>query len=294
MRLILCQRAVEGQCDEVDNAVMKKDFASRVSRAVDSVRGHGIKSTPGVGIVLGSGLSDLADSFGGDSIRYADVEGFATPGVAGHKGTLSVSDSVAVMAGRFHGYEGHDIDDLVLPTAVLNGLGCHTVILTNAAGSIADGLVPGSIVLIRDHINLLGFNPLKGPNDEALGPRFPDMSSIYDIALRTRIRSSADSDGRDLPEGVYAAMPGPSYETPAEIHMLRTMGASMVGMSTVPEAIVARYLGMRVIGFSTITNYGAGISDRELDHAEVVEVGRMVQSKLAGILAESVKIASSE
>lgn len=184
------------------------------------------------------------------------------------------------MAGRFHYYEGRSMDDVVLPVATLCGLGARVVVLTNAAGGINPAYAPGDLVLIRDHINLMGVNPLVGPQAAGTTARFPDMTEVYDADLRSVARRI---DG-DLKDGVYAALTGPSYETPAEITMLARLGADLVGMSTVPEAIVARSYGVRVLGISTVTNLAAGLSGSLLDHSEVVEVGRSMQARMVRLL----------
>ncbi|TVQ23448.1 MAG: purine-nucleoside phosphorylase [Spirochaetaceae bacterium] len=262
---------------------MNTSFPEVVSRAAASIRDSSGRS-PRVGVVLGSGLSDVVDDLIGDSaadtIAYARIEGFGGPSVSGHRGTLTISDSVAVMAGRFHAYEGRPMDDVVLPVATLAACGVTTVIVTNAAGGINAAYAPGDLVLITDHLNLMGANPLIGPQDPASLARFVDMTVAYDPELRDLARSI---DG-ELKEGVYAALSGPNYETPAEIRMLRTLGADLVGMSTVPEVLVARSYGMRVLGISTVTNLAAGMSGRPLDHREVVEVGRSIRARMAELL----------
>lgn len=261
---------------------MKKGVEERIQAAVESVRTQS-RNSPPVGIVLGSGLSDLASRFGGDEIPYRNIASLPTPTVAGHRGTLTVGADVAVMAGRFHLYEGHPVDDVVLPIFVLHGIGVRTLIITNAAGGINAKFSPGDLVLIGDHMNLMGVNPLFGPNPQAFGPRFPDMSTAYSV----RLQEAADRvEGAEMPRGVYAALTGPSYETPAEVRMLRTLGADMVGMSTVPEVIIARYLGMQVLGISCITNIAAGLSKGELRHEEVVETGKRVEQRLGSLLKQ--------
>ncbi len=237
--------------------------------------------TPGVGVILGSGLSSIADTIGGREIPYNRITEFPAPTVAGHRGTLFLSGKAAVMAGRFHFYEGHPIDDIVLPVAVLRKLGVHTLIVTNASGGINRSYRPGELVLIRDHINLLGVNPLCGPNDDSLGPRFSDMTEAYSGELRVLARETSKLD---LAEGVYAALLGPSYETPAEIGMLAAIGADLVGMSTVPEVILARYLGMHVLGISCVTNLASGLGEGALDHTEVVATGKRVEQSLGSLI----------
>jgi purine-nucleoside phosphorylase len=196
-----------------------------------------------------------------------------------------IGDAVAVMAGRIHYYEGHPIQDVVLPVFLLHRVGVRTLVVTNAAGGVNRTFTVGELVLIRDHINLMGVNPLRGPNP-GQGPRFPDMSTAYDPKLRELARAVS---GGKMSEGVYAAFPGPSYETPAEVRMADRMGADLVGMSTVPEVIAASYLGMRVLGISCVTNMAAGILPQPLDHAEVIRAGKEAGPRfvelLGGILA---------
>jgi purine-nucleoside phosphorylase len=238
--------------------------------------------------MLGSGLGDLVDRIGGATVAYGDIEGFLTPTVAGHRGLLRVGEvagergpvRVAVLSGRFHFYEGHGIDEVVLPVFLAAGLGVRTLVVTNACGAVNRDFAPGDLVLIRDHINLMGANPLTGPHDTGFGPRFPDMSEAYS----RRLRDVARRVRPDLAEGVYAALSGPSYETPAEIRMLRAMGADLVGMSTVPEVIAARSLGLEVLGVSCVTNMAAGILDQPLSHAEVVETGARVAARFADLV----------
>lgn len=261
---------------------------------------------PRVGLVLGSGLGAFADTLrGAVKIPYQELPGFPRSGVVGHAGNLVYGEAgqtlaavaalqpklgVLAMQGRVHGYEGHDLATVSLPIRVLVGCGCDIIILTNAAGGIKEGLHPGSLVLISDHLNLMGGSPLRGPNEGSLGPRFPDMSQVYDAELRALAQRAAHHLGRKLPTGVYAGCPGPQYETPAEVRMLQRLGADLVGMSTVPEAIVARHMGARVLGISCVTNLAAGISKEPLSHDEVTETADRVRGEfielLDGILAE--------
>jgi len=242
-----------------------------------------------VAITLGSGLGDYADTLpDAVTIPYTDIPHFAVPTVAGHGGKLvsaTFGDAgVLIFAGRVHYYEGRPLSDVVFGTrlAVLNG--CGTVILTNAAGGCGDGLEAGDLVLLRDHINMTGQSPLIGPNDDRLGPRFPDMSTVYPAALRARAHAAAAAAGTSLKAGVYAWFTGPAYETPAEVQMARRLGADLVGMSTVPEAVAARHQGADVIGISLVTNLAAGIADHPLSHEEVTEVGRDAQRRFATIV----------
>ncbi|HEU5239644.1 MAG TPA: purine-nucleoside phosphorylase, partial [Pyrinomonadaceae bacterium] len=197
--------------------------------------------------------------------------------------------TVAAMQGRFHFYEGYSLEDVTFPIRVLKLVGVRTLILTNAAGSLNTEFTPGSLMIISDHINLMGVNPLIGPNDERFGPRFPDLTSTYDPELQSIVIEEAKVLGLDMRRGVYAALSGPSYETPAEIHMVRTLGADAVGMSTVPEAIVARHMDMKVIGISCITNLAAGVSSRPVDHSQVIATGERVRSEFTELLKRVVK-----
>ena len=191
---------------------------------------------------------------------------------------------VAALSGRAHLYEGYTAEQAVYGLRALWNLGMQSVVLTNAAGGVKASYNPGQLVLISDHINLLGQNPLTGPNDESLGPRFPDMSEAYSKRYREIARQAGKAMGLELAEGVYAALPGPSYETPAEIRYLRTIGADLVGMSTVPEAIAANHMGMKVLGISCVTNHAAGVTEQKLDHKEVLEVGERMKDTLIGLL----------
>jgi purine-nucleoside phosphorylase len=263
---------------------MESNFRSRVQQAAASIR-RSNGDPVSLGLILGSGLSDVVDSLfpggpGVTEIPYGEIDGFGVPSIAGHRGTLSICGSTAVCAGRFHFYEGWSLDDVVLPVATLAELGAKRVIITNAAGGINTSYTPGDLVLLNDHLNLMGQNPLMGPKDEAASARFIDMTEVYKAELRETARSIDDG----LKEGVYAALTGPSYETPAEIRMLRTLGADLVGMSTVPEAIAARSYGLEVLGISTVTNLAAGMSGTVLDHAEVVEVSASIRERMVTLL----------
>ncbi|MDQ3771120.1 MAG: purine-nucleoside phosphorylase [Actinomycetota bacterium] len=241
--------------------------------------------TPRVAIVLGSGLSALAKSLvGGRPRPYGEIEGLTTSAIEGHEGALYAGEvsgvPVAAFAGRVHMYEGHSARVTTHAIQQVVEEGCGIVILTNAAGGIDPDLEVGAPCLISDHLNLTGTNPLIGPHD-GRGPRFLDLSEVYD----KKLRSLAHAVDGDLKEGVYAGLMGPTYETPAEVRMLRALGASLVGMSTVLEAISARYLGARVLGISVVTNLAAGISPAPLSHDEVAEAGRKAQARLERLLA---------
>ncbi len=239
-------------------------------------------------VVLGSGLGDYAATLpDAVAIPYGELPGFPAPQVAGHGGTLYSAQlgdaAVLAFSGRVHAYEGWDMDDVVfgVRTAVLAGAGI--VVLTNAAGGVAAGLAPGDLVLIRDHLNLSGRNPLTGPNDDRLGPRFPDMSAAYDPELRAVARQVGNEVGVPLQEGVYAWFLGPTYETPAEVEMANRLGADLVGMSTVPETIAARHMDARVLGISLVTNLAAGISPTPLSHDEVKETAAAARGRFTSL-----------
>jgi purine-nucleoside phosphorylase len=236
-------------------------------------------------VVLGSGLGAFADELADAvSIPYSGIPGFPQSTAIGHAGKLVLGHvagvPTAVMAGRFHLYEGYTAAQAAFGVRVLGQFGVEHLILTNAAGGIGTHLTEGSLVLISDHINLQSQNPLTGPNDPALGPRFPDMTEAYS----PRARAIAKSLYPDFKEGVYAALPGPSYETPAEIRYLRTIGADLVGMSTVPETIAANHMGIEVLGISCVTNLAAGMSGKKLNHEEVLAIGERVRGSLVDLL----------
>ncbi|HXA50159.1 MAG TPA: purine-nucleoside phosphorylase [Candidatus Acidoferrum sp.] len=244
---------------------------------------------PRIGVVLGSGLGAFADELTGSiTIPYSEIPGWPQSTAVGHSGKLVLGKlgalEVAVMAGRAHFYEGHSMQAVTYGVRVLGALGVRSMVFTNAAGGINLELGRGGLVLISDHINLQGANPLIGPNDDSLGPRFPDMSEAYSKAYREIAKAVAAEQSIAVSEGVYAAMTGPSYETPAEIRFLRTIGADVVGMSTVPEVIVANHLGMKVLGISCVTNMAAGILPQKINHEEVLETGAMVRDTLVRYL----------
>jgi len=244
---------------------------------------------PKIGLVLGSGLGAFADSLA-DAARvpYADIPNFPHSTAVGHAGRMVVGHAgtvpVAAMQGRVHLYEGYSPQEITLPIRVFARMGIRAVILTNAAGGIDRGYSQGALVLVRDHINLQGANPLVGPNDDRFGPRFPDMTHAYARDYRAFAREEAAKLNLHLHEGVYAGLLGPSYETPAEIEYLRRIGADLVGMSTVAEVIVARHMGMKVLAISCVTNMAAGILDQPLSHAEVMETGERVKSTFESLL----------
>jgi purine-nucleoside phosphorylase len=242
-----------------------------------------------VALVLGSGLGAFADALeDAEALDYAEIPGFARPTVEGHAGRLVVGRTGGVplvaMQGRFHFYEGYTLEEVTFPVRALGLLGVKSLVLTNAAGGLNNSFEQGALVVISDHLNLMAANPLLGKNDARFGPRFPDMSEVYDREYQDTAISEAHAMGVELRRAVYAALSGPSYETPAEIRMLRLLGADAVGMSTVPEAIVARHMGIRVLGISCITNMAAGVLDKPINHEEVIETGERVRETFAELL----------
>ena len=260
----------------------------QVKQAADAVRSR-IARVPDVAIVLGSGLGDFANTLTDAIVMpYDTLPNWPASRVIGHEGRLVVGTArgktVAALAGRVHLYEGHDVLTATFAVRVMGLLGVKILLLTNAAGGINTSFSQGALMVIDDHINLTGRNPLVGPNEDRFGPRFPDMTEVYSA----RLRSIADQAGRThsmvLPHGIYVALLGPSYETPAEIRYLRAIGTDAVGMSTVPEAIAARHMGMEVLGISCITNMAAGVLPKPLDHAEVMETARRVRGQFIALL----------
>jgi purine-nucleoside phosphorylase len=246
---------------------------------------------PRAAVVLGSGLGGFADRVADAvTIPYGEIPGWPVSTALGHAGTLVLGTfsgvPVAVMKGRAHLYEGHPADRVVFGVRVLARLGAGALILTNACGGVRADLTPGDLVLVSDHLNLQGSSPLVGPNDEALGPRFPDMSAAYDPELRALAHAAAAGLGQSLTEGVYAAWLGPAFETPAEIRMIRVLGADLVGMSTVPEVLAARHLGLRCLAISCVTNMAAGILPEPIDAEHVLRVGAQAQDRLTALLAQ--------
>jgi len=261
---------------------------SKLTAAAEWLRSR-LPHPPLVGVILGSGLGDFADGVDERvTIPYGDIPGFPASAVVGHSGTL-VAGTVrgvptVVLSGRVHYYEGHPMPAVVFPARVLGLLGCRTVVVTNAAGGVNRSFRSGNLMLIEDHINAFGTNPLVGTNDEDLGPRFPDMSDAYRKDLRKLALAVAKRQRIPLRRGVYLGLHGPSYETPAEIRAFRTWGADAVGMSTVPEVIALNQMGVGVLGISCITNMAAGVLDRKLDHREVLETTRRVTSDFVRLL----------
>ncbi len=276
----------------MSSRVKKGAFGSKEFALADRAAKFVLSKTrlrPRVGLVLGSGLGAFADELTDAArIPFAMIPHFPLSTAVGHAGRLVVGKAgaipVAAMQGRVHFYEGYSLKDVIFPIRVLARAGIRAVILTNAAGGINTEFKQGALVILRDHINLQGANSLIGPNDERFGPRFPDMTQGYWKSYREIALEEARRLGIDVYEGVYAALSGPSYETPAEIHYLRTIGADLVGMSTVPEVIAARHMGVRVLGISCVTNMAAGILDRPLDHKEVLETGERVKGQFMALL----------
>ena len=264
------------------------DVTAKIMAAAEHIRGR-VTLRPTIGLVLGSGLGDFADTLE-DAVRipYGQIPNFPVPSIPGHSGALvfgrKCGADVVVMQGRIHYYEGLSQQEITLPIRVLAALGVKTLVLTNACGGVNLAFTPGDLMLISDHINFSGANPLIGPNLDAFGPRFPDMSDLYTAALRKAIREKAQEAGIALQEGVYAMYSGPNYETPAEIRMFRTLGADTVGMSTVPEALVAGHCGMQVVGVSCVTNMAAGVLPVKLSHAEVTETANRVSAKFRKLI----------
>jgi purine-nucleoside phosphorylase len=267
------------------------DLGSRLDEAVAVVRDRS-PLRPTIGAVLGSGLGAFADALQDSvAVPFDEIPHFPASTVEGHAGALVVGSiegvPLAVLKGRVHFYEGRSLEDVVFPVRVLGRLGVRTLCLTNAAGAINQAFQAGELMVLSDHINLLG-NPLVGPNEAELGPRFPDMSEAYDPELRRIAARAGAAAGVTTHEGVYIAVTGPSYETPAEIRMARTLGADAVGMSTVPEVIAARHMGMRVLALSCLTNLAAGVSKQPLDHRDVLVVGERLRSTLLDVLTRVV------
>ncbi|HEV8431494.1 MAG TPA: purine-nucleoside phosphorylase [Pyrinomonadaceae bacterium] len=260
----------------------RAEHATRIIRARTTVE-------PRIAIVLGSGLGGFADDFEDPvGIPYEEIPGFVRSTAQGHAGRLVIGkiDGIPVLAmqGRVHYYEGYSLEEVTFPVRTFGLLGVKTLVLTNAAGGINVELTQGALMVISDHVNLMGVNPLRGPNDERFGPRFPDMTAVYAPELQELVVDEARAIGVEVRRGIYGALSGPSYETPAEIHLLRNLGADAVGMSTVPEAIVARHMDLEVLGISCITNMAAGISDEPINHEEVMATGDRVRETFTELL----------
>lgn len=265
----------------------------KIKKAAEYINSK-IKNKPEIALVLGSGLGDLAEEIENPVyINYSDIPGFPESTVVGHKGRLVLGQlsgkEVVAMQGRFHFYEGYPIQEVVFPTRVLGYLGIETLIVTNAAGGVDTSFDVGDLMIIEDHINFAGQNPLIGANYDELGPRFPDMSSAYDEEYIELAEEVGKDLGLNLRKGVYMWWTGPTYETPTEVRMARTLGASAVGMSTVPEVIVARHQGVKVLGISCITNMASGVLEEKLSHEDVVETSKRVKKDFQGLVLEVLK-----
>lgn len=265
----------------------------QIERAVKFIKGKYSKEVR-TGLILGSGLGVLADEIENPvKISYSDIPGFLQSTVEGHAGQLVLGKlsgkEVIAMQGRFHYYEGYSFDQVTFPVRVMKALGIDQLIVTNAAGGINKDFIPGDLMLITDHINLMGSNPLIGPNDSSLGVRFPDMSAAYNRELIRQAKLAAKKLGLDVKEGVYIGNTGPAYETPAEVRMARVLGGDAVGMSTVPEVIVARHSGLNVLGISCISNMAAGMLDQPLAHEEVIETTEKVRENFLSYVKEIIQ-----
>jgi xanthosine phosphorylase len=265
-----------------------------MSAAAAFVAGRVPGFAPRLGLMLGSGLGAVAEHLDDRvEIPYDEIPGFHKGGLAGHKGTLNLGrlagKPVVIFAGRWHVYEGLGADAITTPVRMLKALGAEALLLTNAAGSLRPEAGPGSLVCISDHINMLGFNPLIGPNDDAVGPRFPSLRNAYDPGLRAQLHAAADALGAELHDGVYLAVSGPSFETPAEIRAFRAMGADLVGMSTIPEVITARHCGLRVAAISAVTNLAEGMGGEELSHEQTLRVAKEGAERLGPLVERFVE-----
>lgn len=270
------------------------DIPAVVERATALIRG-GNGHAPRVCLILGSGLGHIADRVAdAHVVRAPEIDGYPESTVAGHDGKFVSGHldevPVTVLSGRIHGYEGHPPEVLGLPARILGALGPEVLVVTNAAGGIREDLRPGDLMMLTDHVNLTARSPLQGPNVDAWGPRFPDMTEVYPKEWRDRLSAAGAATGHSLKQGVYACVPGPQYETPAEIRLMRGLGVDAVGMSTVPEAIVASHMGLPVLGVSVISNQAAGMSGEKLSHDEVLEAsasaGQLLGDLLLGMLRE--------
>lgn len=271
---------------------LKLTTYDKITKTVAAIQER-TKISPAIGIILGSGLGSIADEVSDPVIiPYSEIPHFHRTSVEGHEGRLILGNFQGIptvfLQGRFHLYEGYPMDDVVFPTRAICGLGIQTLVLTNAAGGLNTRFRPADLMLIEDHLNLMGDNPLKGPNLAQLGPRFPDLSEAYSKLCLEILEDSAKELDIPVHRGIYAGLLGPTYETPAEIRMYRTLGADAVGMSTVPETIAANHLGVRVAGISCITNLAAGMTPQKLTHQEVIENSRIGAEKIKKLLRASI------
>lgn len=264
-----------------------------MEKTVDYIKNKIGDFKPEIAIVLGSGLGELADEYCEIKLAYSEIPGFPVSTVKGHNGNLVFAKvngkNIMMMQGRFHFYEGHSMQTVTYPIKIMKKLGVETILITNAAGGVNPYFKPSSLMIIKDHINFMGTNPLIGPNDDTLGERFPDMSEVYTKSLREIAHTCSKNLNIPVEEGIYIALTGPTYETPAEVNMVRTLGADAVGMSTVPEAIVASYLKMKVLGISCICNSAAGISTVGLSHKEVLEAAEKAKTNFKKLVLEIIK-----
>jgi len=265
-----------------------------MTTAAEVIAGRAPGLTPTLGLMLGSGLGPLADRLEERvEIPYGELPGFHAGGLAGHAGALALGRlagrPVVIFSGRWHVYEGIEGSAITTPIRTLKALGAERLVLTNAAGSLRPEAGPGSLVCLSDHINLMGFSPLTGPNDDAAGPRFPSLRDAYDPELRARLHRAAEALGTELHDGVYLAVRGPAFETPAEIRAFRTLGADLVGMSTVPEVIAARHAGLRVAAVSAVTNLAEGMGGEELSHEQTLRVAQQGAARLGPLIERFVQ-----
>ena len=269
------------------------DLSTKIKVAADYILEKS-NYKPELALILGSGLGAIADTIKeAEYYNYSEIPGFPVSTVEGHAGRLVIGKLegkvVVAMQGRFHYYEGYNMQEVTFPVRVMKLIGCEKLIVTNAAGAVNANYTPGDLMIITDHINFAGANPLIGRNLNEFGTRFPDMSDAYDKALRVEVKKIASSLGMELREGVYAMFSGPTYETPAEIRMARTFGADAVGMSTVPEVIIAKHSGLQVVGISCMTNMAAGILDQPLNHEEVMETSEKVRANFIKLMQNIIK-----
>ncbi len=270
------------------------NLVNQINEATVYINNQTKNTQPKIGLILGSGLGVMAEYIENETIiPYEEIPHFPKSTVAGHKGQLVIGQlegkTVVAMQGRFHFYEGYDMESVTFPVRVMKALGVEQLLVTNAAGGINENFEPGDLMIIQDHLNLMGTNPLIGPNNEALGPRFPDMSEAYDKKLRNLAAQTAEDIGLSIQKGVYVGNSGPTYETGSEIKMLRILGGDAVGMSTVPEVIVANHAQMDVLGISCISNMAAGILDQPLSHEEVIETTERVREDFIRFVQAIVK-----
>ena len=265
------------------------ELMGRLKQATDYIKDR-TNYSPKIGVILGSGLGEFGDSLeNAEYYDYKDVPNLPVSTVVGHKGRFVVTDKLICMQGRFHFYEGYELNDVTFPIRLMKLLGVEKLIVTNAAGGVNTNFSEGDLMVITDHINMMGTNPLIGGNLDDFGTRFPDMSNGYDKEMIDIAMKAGEKQGLILKQGVYCAMTGPSFETPAEIRMVRTLGGDAVGMSTVPEVIIANHCGIKVLGISCITNLAAGVSQQPLNHAEVIETTQRVKEKFITLLRDIVQ-----